>query len=110
MANRSPCFVINRFSWISFLTDNIYLQTSALRQKKNGERNCSPFEFKIDAVSLVLDQGYSIPDAARSMDVGETALLRWLNQLKVERGGMTPTAKAIIPAPKYTLLQQKSYE
>lgn len=28
-----------------FLTDNIYLQTGVLRQKKNGDRNCSPLSF-----------------------------------------------------------------
>lgn len=31
------------------------------------------------------------------MDVGETALRRWVEQLKIERGGTTPTAKALTP-------------
>jgi len=50
-----------------------------------------------EAASLVLDQGYSCPEAARSLDVGETALRRWVNQLQLERGGITPTAKALTP-------------
>ena len=29
------------------------------------------------------------------MDVGETALRRWVDQLKVERGGVTPKTKAL---------------
>ncbi|MFM5716506.1 transposase, partial [Aeromonas allosaccharophila] len=28
-------------------------------------------EFKLEAASLVLDQGYSVPEASRSLDVGE---------------------------------------
>lgn len=51
----------------------------------------------MDAASLVLDQGYSVPEAARSMNVGETALRRWVDQLKIECGGTTPTAKALTP-------------
>jgi transposase len=54
-------------------------------------------EFKVDAANLVLEQGYSIPEAARSMGVGETALRRWVDQLKIENGGTTPTAKALTP-------------
>ena len=54
-------------------------------------------EFKREAAGLVLDQGYSIPEACRSLDVGETALRRWVDQLKAERGGITPNAKALTP-------------
>lgn len=52
-------------------------------------------EFKHEAACLVLDQGYSCAEAARSLDVGETALRRWVSQLQQERGGITPTAKAL---------------
>ena len=61
------------------------------------QRRTFSAEFKVDAANLVLDQGYSIPEAARSMAVGETALRRWVDQLKSERGGTTPTAKALTP-------------
>lgn len=61
------------------------------------QRRTFSAEFKMDAASLVLDQGYSVPEAARSMNVGETALRRWVDQLKIERGGTTPTAKALTP-------------
>lgn len=64
------------------------------------QRRTFSTEFKLDAASLVLDQGYSIPEAANSMGVGETALRRWVDQLKVERGGMTPMAKALMPEQK----------
>jgi transposase-like protein len=35
-------------------------------------------EFKLEAASLVLDQGYSVPEASRSLGVGETVLRRWI--------------------------------
>ena len=61
------------------------------------QRRTFSSEFKVDAASLVLDQGYSIAEAARSLDVGDTALRRWVEQLKIERGGKTPTIKALTP-------------
>jgi transposase len=54
-------------------------------------------EFKLEAAALVLDEGYSVPEACRSLDVGETALRRWVQQLKQERGGETPQSKALTP-------------
>lgn len=63
---------------------------------KKSRRSFST-EFKRDAATLVLDQGYSVPEASRSLDVGETALRRWVNQLQAERGGVTPASKAMTP-------------
>ena len=54
-------------------------------------------EFKLEAASLVLDQGYSIPEACRSLDVSETSLRNWVQQLSQERDGATPKAKALTP-------------
>lgn len=59
------------------------------------QRRSFSTEFKHEAVCLVLDQGYSIPEACRSLDMGETALRRWVEQLKLERGGGTPVSKAL---------------
>ena len=52
-------------------------------------------EFKLEAANLVLEQNYSVPEAARSLGVGETALRRWVQQLSDERGGTTPKSKAL---------------
>ncbi|ORT71892.1 hypothetical protein BTA49_07815 [Pseudomonas mosselii] len=59
-------------------------------------------EFKREAACLVLDQGYSHAEAARSLGLVESALRRWVNQLQQERGGVTPASKALTPE------QQKS--
>ncbi|MBF7142710.1 MULTISPECIES: IS3 family transposase [Pseudomonas] len=54
-------------------------------------------EFKREAACLVLDQGYGHAEAARSLDIGEPALRRWVNQLQAERNGVTPSSKAMTP-------------
>lgn len=59
------------------------------------QRRTFSTEFKHEAASLVLDQGYSFTEACKSLGVGETALRRWVDQLKDERGGTTPKAKAL---------------
>jgi transposase len=59
------------------------------------QRRSFSTEYKHEAACLVLDQGYSVPEASRSLDVGETALRRWVDQLKLERGGETPKSKAL---------------
>ena len=39
-------------------------------------------EFKQEAVNLVTDQGYSISEAARNLDIHPTLLGRWRQELK----------------------------
>ena len=63
---------------------------------RRQRRSFTP-EFKLEAACPVLDQGYSITEASRSLDVGETALRRWVEQLQQERNGTTPTSKALTP-------------
>lgn len=57
-------------------------------------------EFKGEAASSVLDQGYSHADATQSLELVESALRRWVNQLQQERSGATPTSKALTPEQK----------
>lgn len=61
------------------------------------QRRSFTTEFRQEAASLVLDQGYSIAEACRSLDVGETAMRRWVKQLREEREGVTPKSKAMTP-------------
>ena len=39
-------------------------------------------EFKQDAISLVLDQGYTITDAANSLEINRSMLGRWIKEFK----------------------------
>ncbi len=59
-------------------------------------RSFSP-EFKQQAACLVLDQGYSHIEASRSVGVAESVLRRWVQQLQMERQGITPRGLAMTP-------------
>ncbi len=61
------------------------------------QRRTFSTEFKRDAASLVLDQGYRLAEAVKSLGVDESVLRRWVEQLEQERGGVTPKAKALTP-------------
>jgi transposase len=43
-------------------------------------------EFKQDAVSLVIDQGYSCSEAARSLGISQPLLSRWIKEFKEDSG------------------------
>ena len=45
----------------------------------------------------MVNQGYSIREASKSLGVGESAVRRWVTQLDQERGGITPKSKALTP-------------
>jgi len=54
-------------------------------------------KFKLEAASLVVDQGYSVPEASRSLDAGETVFCRRVQQLQSKRCGSTSISKALTP-------------
>jgi len=54
-------------------------------------------ELKHDTAHLVISQGYSVREAALATGIGETAIRRWVDQLKAEQQGITPKAKALTP-------------
>ena len=55
------------------------------------KRNFSA-EFKRESAQLVVDQKYTVADAAKAMDVGLSTMTRWVKQLRDERQGKTPKA------------------
>jgi len=59
-------------------------------------RNFSP-EFKRESAQLVVDQNYTVPDAAKAMDVGLSTMTKWVKQLCDERQVKTPKASPITP-------------
>ena len=63
---------------------------------KRTRRTFSP-EFKFEAAQLVVDQGYSVVDAAKAMNVSKSAMDKWVRQLKQERQGITPKSAPLTP-------------
>lgn len=64
--------------------------------KKRTRRTFSA-EFKLEAASLVTEQGYSIKQASQAMNVGHSTMDKWVRQLRSEQKGITPAAKPITP-------------
>lgn len=54
-------------------------------------------EFKRESAQLVLDQNYTVAEAAKAMDVGFSTMTRWIKQLRDERQGKTSKASPITP-------------
>ena len=44
-------------------------------------------EFKLDAISLVLDQGFTIAEAARSLEIRANMLGRWIKENQADNYG-----------------------
>ena len=55
-------------------------------------------EFKRESASLVVDKGYRITEACTAVGVRDSAMRKWVRQLREERGGTTPIgSKALTP-------------
>jgi transposase len=55
-------------------------------EKAARSRRSFTSEFKADAVALVIDEGRSIADVARSLGIGEQTLGNWVRQARIDRG------------------------
>jgi len=54
-------------------------------------------EFKREAVRLVSDQGYSISQAARNLDINVNMLRRWKHQLEEQSNDAFPGKGNLLP-------------
>ena len=54
--------------------------------KKKTRRTFTP-EFRLESAQLVVDQNYSVRQAAEAMGVGKSTMDKWVRQLRVERTG-----------------------
>ncbi len=54
-------------------------------------------EFRLESAQLVLDQQYSIREAAQAVGVGHSTMDKWVRQLRDERQGITPKQAAMTP-------------
>ena len=64
--------------------------------RSKTRRPFSP-DFRLESAQLVLDQQYSIREAATAMGVGHSTMDKWVRQLRSERNGETPKAGAMTP-------------
>ncbi len=55
-------------------------------EQKRAHRRYPP-EFISEAVALVTEQGYSVPEAARSLGIRANLIYRWKQQLEDQQQG-----------------------
>ena len=63
---------------------------------KRTRRTFSP-EFRLESAQLVVDQHYSIREAALAVGVGHSTMDKWVRQLRKERLGHSPKATPLTP-------------
>lgn len=68
----------------------MYLKAIGYKIMSKTNRNNFSVEYRRECAELVLDQGHSIPEAAKAMGIGLSTLSRWVKQLREERQGVTP--------------------
>jgi len=59
-------------------------------EKRQRVRRSFTDEFKAGAVRLVMDQGKSVGQAARELDLTESALRMWVERARADRGTGRP--------------------
>ena len=63
---------------------------------KKQRRTIDP-NFKLEVVRMVNEQGLSVRHVSQSVDVGETAIRRWVNQVQAERSGQPGIGNPLTP-------------
>lgn len=64
-------------------------------------------EFKVSAVKLVNEQGYSIPEAARSLGVDPSNVRGWVGKFSTE-AGLAPSGEGALAAELRRLRQENA--
>jgi transposase len=54
-------------------------------------------EFKLESAQLVVDEDYTINEAADAMGVSISSMNNWIKKLRAERQGKTPIGLALTP-------------
>ena len=72
------------------------MNRKGVMSSKRTRRNFSP-EFKLESAQLVVDQGYTIKEAAKAVNVSESSIANWVSQLKKERRTGNPIGNGISP-------------
>jgi len=65
---------------------------SMAKEKSSRVRRSFTAEFKAGAVRLVIDEGKSVGQVARELDLTESALRQWVERARADRGTGKPGA------------------
>jgi transposase len=51
--------------------------------------------FKLEVVRMIREQGLSVPHVSQTMDIGETAIRRWMDEYEAEHQGQPGIGKPL---------------
>ena len=60
------------------------------------KRSFSP-EFRLECAQLIVDQDYTVKEAAEAMNVGQSTIDNWARKLRAQRAGKPSQGTAITP-------------
>jgi transposase len=60
-----------------------------------GKRRAFDDSFKLQVVKMIKDQGLAVPQVCRDLNIGETAVRRWVQQYKAEQLGEAGIGKPL---------------
>ena len=64
---------------------------------KQQKRRNFDTSFKLQVVQMIKQQGLSVGDVCKDMQLGETAVRRWLTQFEAEQSGLPGIGKPLTP-------------
>ena len=68
------------------------VSTMETERKQRRERRSFTDEFKAGAVRLVIDEGKTVPQVARDLDLTTSSVRNWVEQARADRGKGKPGA------------------
>jgi transposase len=75
---------------VDHFTYEEFLMTQNRRKRREFDAS-----FKLEVVRMVKDQGLSVIDVCRTMDLGETVVRRWIKQYETELHGQAGIGKPL---------------
>jgi transposase len=71
--------------------------TETENMTKKKQRRTFDTSFKLQVVQMLKEQGLSIGQVCKDMQLGETAVRRWLTQYEAEQSGLPGIGKPLTP-------------
>jgi transposase len=76
----------------------VLISQSTLKKKQmKQERRSFDAAFKLQVVKMVQEQGLTVAQVCQELKLGETAVRRWLKQVKAEQNGQPGIGKPLTP-------------
>jgi transposase len=75
----------------------VEITTETENMTKQQKRRNFDTSFKLQVVQMIKQQGLSVGDVCKDMQLGETAVRRWVTQFEAEQSGLPGIGKPLTP-------------